>query len=173
MTHASHPWAAYATDRTGAPVRDCELDIGGKNVYIATEDNLKPQLKITKRPSLAKNYKVNKVKVDDDYNWIFVPGKDIAGEGDVHKIDNWAPSHTLDDLKKMVITKGWSGVTLGKAGTWAKNTAFFKHVKYELTEEKTRDNADLVDGIWICKPMHHREIGGWRTFKGYDKPNYD
>ena len=53
--------------------------------------------------------KAPKVKADDDHNWVFVPGKSIYEGGVVHEIDNWAPSHTLDDLKKMVIMKGWSG----------------------------------------------------------------
>ena len=52
----------------------------------------------------------------------------------------------------MVISRGWSSVTLGKAGTFNENQAFFKHVKYELTEEKTKDNSRYVDGIWIYKP---------------------
>ena len=51
----------------------------------------------------------------------------------------------------MVISRGWSSVTLGKAGTFNENQAFFKHVKYELTEEKTREKHN-VDGIWIYKP---------------------
>ena len=51
----------------------------------------------------------------------------------------------------MVIEKGWSGVTLGKAGGPQRNRAFFKHVNYELTEEKTRGNG-VVECIWIYNP---------------------
>ena len=63
-------------------------------------------------------------------NWTKVPGYDIAGEGDVHNIGNWSAQHSLDDLKNMVKEKGWSAVTLGKAGTAAANRAYFKKVNY-------------------------------------------
>ena len=50
-------------------------------------------------------------------NWTMVPGYDICGEGDVHSIPNWPAQHSLDDLKKMVIERGWSAFVLGKPGT--------------------------------------------------------
>ena len=54
------------------------------------------------------------IAVEDGPNWIKVPGYDIAGEGDVHHIGGWNAKYSISDLKKMVIEKGWSGVTLSK-----------------------------------------------------------
>ena len=86
----------------------------------------------------------------DGPKWVKVPGYDIAGQGDVHHIGQWSKKHSMDDLKNMVITKGWSGVTLGKAGTGAADNAWFKKVDWELTPDKTKLNP-LVEAIWIYK----------------------
>ena len=55
-----------------------------------------------------------KAEIND--KWTKLLGKDVAGQGDVYHIPNWPAKHTLDQLKQMVINKGWSGVTLGKPG---------------------------------------------------------
>ena len=80
-----------------------------------------------------------------------MPGKDIPGQGDVHHIPNWPATHTLDQLKAMVVEKRWSGVTLGKPGQGgAGGGAWFKKVGHILTNENTRNSA--IDCIWVYAP---------------------
>ena len=50
-------------------------------------------------------------------------------------IRNWMVTESIEDLKAIVIENGWSGVTLSKDGH-----AYFKHVAYKLTKEKTRQS---------------------------------
>ena len=97
--------------------------------------------------------------------WTMVRSYDIGGEGDVQQIHDWRDHHSLDDLKSMVIDNDWSGFTLGKKGTKVGNSVFFKKVDYSLVPNKTRLNAQWVDGIYL------RPIGGkWDFFEGYDTP---
>ena len=59
---------------------------------------------------------------------------DIAGQGDVHHIPNWPATHTLEQLKELIISKQWSGVALGKPGVGgAGGGAWFKKVGHVLT----------------------------------------
>ena len=51
----------------------------------------------------------------------------------------------------MVIEKGWSGFTLGQSGTKNRHTVWFKHVKYDLTKEKTIYSHD-AECIYIYNP---------------------
>merc|ERR1719337_541583 len=37
---------------------------------------------------------------------------DMCGQGDVEIIGNWTASHSIDDLKRMVETKGYSAFTV-------------------------------------------------------------
>ena len=71
--------------------------------------------------------------------WVEVKGRDVDCEGDVFKIKNWVVSESLEDMKAMVIEKGWSGVTLNKDGH-----AYFKHVPYLLTKEKTKESKSVT-----------------------------
>lgn len=89
----------------------------------------------------------------DGANWLKVgPGLDIAGEGDVHHIADWAKEgKSIDDLKKMVIDKGWSGFAMGKAGSWASKGVWFKKVTYDFVPSKLRPNA-LVGTFYIHRP---------------------
>ena len=45
--------------------------------------------------------------------------------------------YRLKGLKELCIEKGWSGLTVGVEGD-----VFFKHVEYELTEEKTSESQN-------------------------------
>ena len=101
----------------------------------------------------------------ENCGWTKVVGRDIDGEGDVKQIKNWAHSHSLADLKAMVVEKGWSGVTLGNDGT-----AYFKDVSYRLTKEKTRDSPH-VSCIHIYDDNEEPEKldgGKWHFVKGMD-----
>ena len=89
-------------------------------------------------------------RAEKDGEWTIVNGHDIAGEGDVHQIDNWKDGHTLDDLKKMVVQNNWSGFTLGKSGVIGiEGTVYFKNVNYPLVPSKTRVNSN-VKAIYIA-----------------------
>lgn len=84
----------------------------------------------------------------DGPNWTKVPGYDIAGEGDVKLIKNWPATHTLDQLKQIVIDNSWNAVVIGKAHTGAANNAYFKRTAYHLKPQHTKLNA-VVDAIYI------------------------
>ena len=61
-------------------------------------------------------------------SWYKVDGKDIAGQGDVEKIEDWPSKFKLDGLKGHVESRNYSAFTLGKDGTWASKIMFFKKV---------------------------------------------
>lgn len=80
--------------------------------------------------------------------WQLVEGKDIAGQGDCGSIKGWADKMTLDELKSYAEERNWSGLTLGKAGTGAAGTAYFKNVAHQLTPAHTKPNPS-ASGIWV------------------------
>ena len=99
----------------------------------------------------------------DEKNWVRVPDRDIEGEGDVHVIKDWYKmGFRLAGLKELCIERGWSGLTIGAPDTPAAGAVFFKHVEYELTEEKTKESKNSTC-IWIYKrpkkPNHEDDAG--------------
>ena len=50
--------------------------------------------------------------------------------------------YRLTGLKELCIERGWSGFTIGAPDTLTAGSVFFKHVEYELTEEKTSESQN-------------------------------
>ena len=81
--------------------------------------------------------------------WTGVADYDIPGEGDVENMENWsATGHTLDHIKNICKTKGYSGFAVGKG--LVDDKIFFKKVNYQLTADKLRPNSRYVSMFYIC-----------------------
>ena len=64
-------------------------------------------------------------------------------------MDKGLKTHTLDELKHICKTKGYSGFAAGKDGTSCADKIFFKKVNYQLTPDKLRPNKDYVSKFYI------------------------
>ena len=86
--------------------------------------------------------------------WQTVERKDIhvGGQDYIHIVQNWRSKSTLETLKLHAESKGYSGFSLGRDGTWAANKVFFKKVDYQLTSSRVTANP-AADCIWIRVPV--------------------
>ena len=93
-----------------------------------------------------KVYIYNRIEKPKDFkevhpNWTcFPPGLDLhedegnGGRGEVHKIENWQETHTIEDLKNYVVEKEISGFTFIKGSV--------RFVKVD-----TRPNLDDLEDV--------------------------
>ena len=71
--------------------------------------------------------------------WTVIDGYDL-NEGNVESIHDWSTAYTLDEIKNICKTKGYSGFLVGKDGTYAEDVIWFKKVDYQLTPDDLIQN---------------------------------
>lgn len=106
-----------------------ELAQGGGHQSIARmiEDSMKGQ-----SPSLAATPAVR--SPDEVGEWTAYDNVDMCAQGDVEIIPNWKAKHSIDDLKKIVVSKGYSAFTVSN-GLPAFGHAALKSFDFELRRE--------------------------------------
>jgi len=67
---------------------------------------------------------------------------DMYGVGNIEKINNWKNTHSIDDLKKIAIDKGYSGFAVSN-GEPSFHEAYFKKYGFKL---KKKHLAPIHDG---------------------------
>ena len=56
--------------------------------------------------------------------------------GDIHHIGNWKDTHSIDELKKIAIDKGYSGFELARGYAFFKKFDFKLEKKHMITEDE-------------------------------------
>ena len=70
----------------------------------------------------------------------------MYGQGDVHN----RKATSIDEMKALVIQKGWSSFTITDSGT-----AYFKKFDFELTAAHTK-KCNGIKTIWIYNAKGHK-----------------
>ena len=79
---------------------------------------------------------------DAGQNWVKVKGFDIAGEGDVKFLGGYEKTHSIDELKGIVIENGWSGFTLANGNCYFKKTVY--HLKAKFLRRSTPNHVIYI-----------------------------
>ena len=84
--------------------------------------------------------------MSSDQFWFEAKECDLTGSGDVYN----EKAGSIEDMKKMIVEKGWSCVTIAKDGH-----AWFKKFHYSLNATHLHKNEHCVS-TWIYNPNGHK-----------------
>lgn len=75
--------------------------------------------------------------VHEDANWWAYRNIDMCNQGDIEIIHDWRRRHNIEELKRMVINKKYSAVTVS-AGEPSFGHAALKKFPFKLTKDRCR-----------------------------------